>query len=77
MVVNNDLTQAKGKLVEQMIARGAKSSLHVPAQIDGQSVTVNFWSKDPNAFPPPAQAVLTGVAQIMTAPKEQNAQAAK
>jgi hypothetical protein len=77
VVVNNDLSKAHGKIIEQMIARGAKSSLHVPAEIKGQKVTVNFWSKDPNAFTPQAEALLTGVAQIMTAPKENNAQAAK
>jgi hypothetical protein len=58
-----------------MIKRGAKSSLHVPAEIQGQKVTVNFWSTDAGAFTPPAEALLTGVAKIMTAPKD-NAQAA-
>ncbi len=77
VVVNNDLSKAHGKIVEQMIARGAKSSMHVPAEIKGQKVTVNFWSKDPDAFTPQAEALLTGVAQIMTAPKDNNAQAAK
>jgi hypothetical protein len=47
----------------------------VPAEVKGQRVCVSFWSRDPNAFPEPAQALLTGLAQIMTAPKE-NAQAA-
>jgi hypothetical protein len=74
-VVNNDLTKAKGKLMAKMVERGAKSSLHVPAEIQGQKVTVNFWSQDANAFPPMAEALLTSVAQIMTAPKD-NAQAA-
>jgi hypothetical protein len=76
-VVNNDLSKGHGKIFEEMAARGAKSSLHVPAEIKGQKVTVNFWSKDADAFTPQAQALLTGVAQIMTAPKEGNAQAAK
>ena len=76
VVVNNDLSKAQGKLFEAMVKRGAKSSLHVPAEIKGQRVTVNFWSTDANAFSPPAVALLTGVAKIMTAPKD-NAQAAK
>ena len=76
-VVNNDLSKAHGKLVETMLARGVKSSLHVPATYQGQRVTVNFWSKDAGAFTPPAQALLTGLAQVMTAPKDNNAQAAK
>ncbi len=74
-VVNNDLSKAKGKLMERMVKRGIKSSFHVPAEVNGQKVTINFWSRDENAFPPMAEAVLTGVAQIMTAPKD-NAQAA-
>ena len=74
-VVNNDLGKAQGKAFETMAKRGVKSSMHVPAEIKGQRVTVNFWSTDAGAFPPPAQALLTGVAQIMTAPKD-NAQAA-
>ena len=74
VVVNNDLANVPGKLIEEMVARGAKSSMHVPAEIKGQRVTINFWSRDANAFPPAAEAVLTGVARIMTAPKD-NAQA--
>jgi hypothetical protein len=77
VVAHNDLSQAKGKIMAEMRSRGAKSSLHVPAEIQGVRVTINFWSTDPGAFPPPAEALLTGVAQIMTAPKDQNAQAAK
>jgi hypothetical protein len=77
VVVNNDLSKAKGKLVKLMIKRGAKSSLHVPAEIKGQKVTVNFWSTDAGAFPPPAEALLTAVSQIMTAPKDQEQAAAK
>jgi hypothetical protein len=77
VVVNNDLSKAKGKLMEVMRKRGAKSSLHVPATLQGQRVTVNFWSTEPGAFPAPAEALLTGVAQIMTAPKDKDAQAAK
>ncbi|MGD9723808.1 MAG: redoxin domain-containing protein [Pirellulales bacterium] len=74
-VAVSDLSKAKGKLMAAMAKRGAKSSLHVPAEIKGQKVTINFWSTDADAFPAPAQALLTGVSQIMTAPKD-NAQAA-
>jgi hypothetical protein len=74
-VVNNDLTKVRGKLAAAMVGRGAKSSLHVPAEFQGQRVSINFWSRDPDAFPPAAEAVLTAVAGIMTAPKD-NAQAA-
>jgi hypothetical protein len=70
VVVNNDLSKAKGKIVETMQKRGAKSGLHVPAELKGQKVTINFWSTDANAFSPQAEALLTGVAKIMTAPKD-------
>jgi hypothetical protein len=76
VVVNNDLTKVHGKLAELMVSRGIKSSMHVPAEVKGQRIMINFWSTDPNAFPAPAEALLTGIAQIMTAPKD-NAQAAK
>jgi hypothetical protein len=75
VVVYNDLSQAKGKIFDEMRKRGARSSLHVPAEIKGLRVTVNFWSKDAAAFPAPAEAILTGIAQIMTAPRN-DAQAA-
>lgn len=76
-VVHSDLSQATGQWTAEMIHRGAKSSLHVPAEVQGTRVTINFWSKDADAFPPEAVALLTGLTQIMTAPKDQNAQAAK
>ena len=75
VVVNNDLTKAHGKLVETMIRRGAKSSMHVPVEIKGVRATINFWSSEPGAFTPPAEALLTGIAKIMTAPHD-NPQAA-
>jgi hypothetical protein len=77
VVVNNELAGAKGKLMEAMRKRGAKSSLHVPVDLQGVKATVNFWSTDAGAFTPPAEAVLTGVAQIMAAPKDKAQAAAK
>jgi hypothetical protein len=75
VVVNNDLGQAKGTLIETMVKRGAKSSMHVPVELKGVRATINFWSAEPDAFSPPAEALLTGLAKIMAAPKD-NAQAA-
>ncbi|MBI3839287.1 MAG: redoxin domain-containing protein [Planctomycetia bacterium] len=75
VVVNNDLSKAKGTLFETMVKRGAKSSLHVPVDLKGIRATINFWSAEPDAFSPPAEALLTGIAKIMAAPKD-NAQAA-
>ncbi|REK13020.1 MAG: redoxin [Planctomycetota bacterium] len=66
-VVNNDLRKAPGKLMAEMRKRGALSSMHVPAKFKGQDVTINFWSTDADAFPAPAQRLLAGAAQVMTA----------
>ncbi|REK08969.1 MAG: hypothetical protein DWQ37_19080 [Planctomycetota bacterium] len=74
-IVNSDLREASGKLMAEMRNRGLKSSMHIPAEVQGQKVTINFWSRDPSAFPEMAQAFLTGLAQVMTAPAD--AQAAK
>lgn len=38
------------------------SSYHVPVTINGEPAVVSFWSREPGAFPPPAQAVLTEIA---------------
>ncbi len=67
VIVNSDLSKAKGTLIETMIRRGAKSSLHVPVEIRGARATVNFWSGDADAFPPAAQALLTTIARSMAA----------
>ncbi len=77
VIVNNDLSKAKGKLVELLAKRGAKSSLHVPVEIKGMKCTVNFWSMDEGAFTPPAEALLTQLAKVMTAPKDNTQAAAK
>ncbi|MEL7496846.1 MAG: thioredoxin family protein [Planctomycetota bacterium] len=45
-----DLTQADGKDAEHM-SQALRSSYHVPIKIDGQTASINFWSKESNAFP--------------------------
>jgi peroxiredoxin/mono/diheme cytochrome c family protein len=47
------------------MARGLRSSLHVPVTIDGQACCVNFWSREREAFPSEAVEVLTQVAQLI------------
>jgi len=74
-VANADLDKAEGKIMEEMRKRGGKSSLHVPAAYNGEPLLISFWSKDPAAFPAPAQMALAGVVQIMVAPKNAQAQA--
>jgi hypothetical protein len=76
-VANGDLSKASGKVMAEMRKRGAKSSLHVPATYNGEKLLISFWSRDPDAFPAPAQMALAGVVQIMIAPKNAQAQASK
>ena len=73
VVVNNDLTKVHGKLAELMVSRGIKSSMHVPGEVKGQRIMINFWSTDPNAFPAPAEALLTGIARNHDRAKGQRA----
>jgi peroxiredoxin len=52
------------------MARGLRSSLHVPVTIEGRAACVNFWSRERNAFPPEAVEVLGQVARLMGAGRE-------
>jgi hypothetical protein len=63
-VVNQDLAAVKGADLTAMRAM-LGSSLHVPVMIDGKRGTVNFWSKEKNAFPEKAVEFLTEVAKQM------------
>ncbi|MBL9124617.1 MAG: redoxin domain-containing protein [Planctomycetaceae bacterium] len=62
-VVVEDLSTAKGSVVARMHNKGVQSSLHIPATLGGQKVTVNFWSTEPKGFPPAAVALLEQVVQ--------------
>ena len=64
-IVHQDLTKAHGPIFAAMVRRGARSSLHVPVTIRGKKVTVNYWSRDLSAFPPPAVEILTGLTKAM------------
>jgi len=68
-LVYGDLSQAKGELFKTMVARGARSSMHVPVEIGGVRGTVNFWSRDPDAFPPQAAQMLTMIAKGLKVPE--------
>jgi hypothetical protein len=66
-VVIADLTKEKGAIFARMVARGAKSSLHVPVKIGDSRATINFWSTEPDAFPQPAVQLLSALSQAMAA----------
>lgn len=60
--VNADLNKARGSVIQKMAKRGLTSSLHVPAQHNGKPVSINFWSGEPDAFPPEAVKLLSQIA---------------
>lgn len=76
--VHPDLTKLENGVLATMAGRGARSSLHVPVELRGRRLTVNFWSRDKNAFPQSAVQFLTAVAHGMVeaASKQQTASAA-
>jgi hypothetical protein len=41
------------------------SSLHVPVKHDGKSGTINFWSTEPDGFPPEAVKLLAEAAKVL------------
>lgn len=43
------------------------SSMHVPAKYDGAQATLNFWSREEDAFPPAARTFLEAIARRVTA----------
>ena len=66
-VVHQRLADVRGFDL-QFMARAYASSLHIPAKIDGQAGTINFWSAEKEAFPPELVSLLQEVAQAMAAP---------
>lgn len=67
--VFGDINKAGGSVMRKMFAKGIQSSMHVPILLDGKKATVNFWSTEPNAFPPAAVEVLANAARQIGATK--------
>jgi hypothetical protein len=51
------------------MAKRLGSSMHVPVVINGKPATVNFWSREADAFPKPAVDFLTEVAHLISGEK--------
>lgn len=49
----------------RLMARAFRSSAHVPVKLTVGSATVNFWSRDPDAFPKDALPMLQSIADEM------------
>jgi hypothetical protein len=48
----------------QTMAKFFSSSMHVPVQVGGQAATLNFWSREPRAFPSEAEQMLARIAKL-------------
>ena len=64
-VVHHDFSDLDGRVFSGMDRRGVLSSLHVPGEKSGIQGTVNFWSRDKNAFPPEAVNLLSKAVALM------------
>ncbi|MCA9102598.1 MAG: redoxin domain-containing protein [Planctomycetales bacterium] len=64
-VVHHDLSELDGRVFPGMERRGVLSSLHVPGEKQGVHGTVNFWSRDKEAFPPEAVNLLSKAVALM------------
>lgn len=67
-VVNPKLADVRGPDA-QFMARAFSSSVHIPFKQGEVSGVLNFWSTEPNAFPPEAVALLKELAEKMHAAK--------
>lgn len=67
-VSHPDLKKARGADMA-MMSKSLASSVHVPVILEGKPATLNFWSKEKEAFPDEAQALLRAVAEIVASGK--------
>ncbi|MBX3415022.1 MAG: redoxin domain-containing protein [Pirellulales bacterium] len=72
VVVYDDLTQAPGSIMSRMVRKGVQSSMHVPVTVRGKRGTVNFWSSEPDAFPPQAVEYLSEVGRLLDDSQQKN-----
>jgi peroxiredoxin len=64
LAVNADLSKGRGMDLQRM-GQTLGSSLHVPVALDGRPATVNFWSKEKNAFPGQTYGLLQAAARVV------------
>ena len=59
-----DLKKARGADMA-LVSKSLTSSVHVPVILEGKPATVNFWSKEEDAFPEETQTLLRAVAEAV------------
>jgi hypothetical protein len=64
-VLNDDLSKLAAPDM-RLLGRALASSFHVPVQVDGRKATINFWSREAEAFPPQAVELLRELAVLMS-----------
>src|SRR5262249_34370941 len=70
-IVHSDLTdrkQARGVDL-YMMSKELRSSMHTPVIWDARPATVNFWSKEKNAFSGETVTKLEALAKVVAGPK--------
>ncbi|HEY4308453.1 MAG TPA: redoxin domain-containing protein [Pirellulales bacterium] len=67
VTILSELSSTRGSVMAKMSSRDIRSSMHVPVTIDGHRATVNFWSAEADAFPPPAARLLEQFARLIAA----------
>jgi peroxiredoxin len=64
-VIDDLSTQSQPDL--KLFSRGFGSSLHIPVRLGDKQATINFWSRESEAFPPAAIEFLEPIAKQMAA----------
>jgi hypothetical protein len=65
---HSDLKKARGADMKLM-SNSLASSVHMPVVLEGKPATVNFWSKDADAFPEESRALLRAIAKAIAGGK--------
>ncbi len=65
VIVNQTMANTAGSVMTGMANKDIRSSMHVPVIYMGKPSTINFWSAEPEAFPPEAVKLLEQIAKLM------------
>jgi len=65
VIINQTMANTTGSVMTGMANKDIRSSMHVPVTYMGKPSTINFWSAEPEAFPPEAAKLLEEIAKLM------------